>query len=50
MTFDQDVMALNGLLLLARGQTVTPAVVARLESYRDTQGLLEPIRVHRVPS
>jgi response regulator RpfG family c-di-GMP phosphodiesterase len=50
MTVDQDVMALNGLLLLARGQTVTPAVVARLESYRDTQGLLEPIRVHLMPS
>jgi hypothetical protein len=50
ITFDQDVMALNGLLLLARGHTVTPAVIARLESYRDTEGLLEPIRVHTVPA
>ena len=45
MFLDQDVTALNGVLLLGRGQKVTPAVIARLESFRQTQGLVEPFRV-----
>jgi response regulator RpfG family c-di-GMP phosphodiesterase len=50
MFVEQDVMAHNGLLLLARGQRVTPAVIARLESFRDTQGLFEPFRVQSAPA
>jgi FixJ family two-component response regulator len=46
MVVAQDVIANNGLLLLARGQGVTPPVIARLESFRDTHGVVEPFRVH----
>ncbi len=46
MIVDQDVIANNGLLLLARGQEVTRPVIARLESFRDTHGVVEPFRVH----
>jgi DNA-binding NarL/FixJ family response regulator len=45
MIVDQDVMAVNGLLLLARGQEVTFSVIARLAGFRDTQGIIEPVRV-----
>jgi response regulator RpfG family c-di-GMP phosphodiesterase len=45
MFLDQDVMALNGVLLMGHGQKVTPALIARLESFRQTQGLVEPLRV-----
>jgi response regulator RpfG family c-di-GMP phosphodiesterase len=48
MIVDQDVMARNGLLLLARGQQVTFSVIARLKSFRDTQGVVEPFRVQAV--
>jgi hypothetical protein len=48
MTVDQDVMARNGLMLLARGQEVTPSVIARLTSFRDTHGVVEPFRVQVV--
>jgi hypothetical protein len=50
MTVDQDVIARNGLLLLARGQEVTLSVVARLSSFRDTHGVVEPFRVWARPS
>jgi response regulator RpfG family c-di-GMP phosphodiesterase len=45
MFLDQDVLAVNGALLMGRGQRITPALIARLESFRQTQGLVEPIRV-----
>jgi hypothetical protein len=50
MIVDQDVIAHNGLLLLARGQEVTPPMIARLESFRDTHGVVEPFRVHALPA
>ncbi len=49
MIVDQDVMALNGLLLLARGQEVTFPVITRLASFRDTHGVIEPFRVRMAP-
>jgi hypothetical protein len=45
MFLDQDLTALNGVLLMGRGQKVTPTLIARLESFRQTQGLVEPLRV-----
>jgi hypothetical protein len=45
MIVDQDVVALNGVLLLARGQEVTESVISRLQCFRLTQGLVEPLRV-----
>jgi FixJ family two-component response regulator len=50
MIVDQDVVAHNGLLLLARGQEVSPPLIARLESFRDTHGVIEPFRVHALHS
>jgi response regulator RpfG family c-di-GMP phosphodiesterase len=48
MIADQDVITPAGVLLLARGQHVTEHVVARLECFRSTQGVIEPFRV-RMP-
>ena len=45
MTVEQDVLSVGGLLLLARGQLVTEPVITRLQSFRVTQGVVEPIRV-----
>jgi hypothetical protein len=45
MIIDKHVLARNGLLLLAPGQLVTDSVIARLESFRLTQGVIEPLRV-----
>ena len=45
MIVDQDVRAKNGLLLLAKGQEVTPSVLGRLKAFASKVGLVEPIRV-----
>ena len=45
MVVDQDVRAKNGLLLLAKGQEVTPSVLGRLKAFAARTGIAEPIRV-----
>jgi response regulator RpfG family c-di-GMP phosphodiesterase len=45
MVVDQDVRARTGLLLLARGQEVTPSVLGRLRAFARKAGIIEPIRV-----
>ena len=45
MVVDQDVRAKNGLLLLAKGQMVTPSVLGRLRSFAVRVGIIEPVRV-----
>ncbi len=45
MVVDQDVRAKNGLLLLAKGQQVTPSVLGRLKAFAAKVGIAEPIRV-----
>jgi len=51
MLVDQDVRSRNGLLLLAKGQEVTPSVLTRLRAFDSKIGIVEPIRLLvRVPS
>jgi len=45
MVVDQDVRARNGLLLLSKGQEVTPSVMGRLKAFALKIGITEPIRV-----
>ena len=45
MVVDQDVHSKNGLLLLAKGQEVTPSVLGRLKAFASKVGIVEPIRV-----
>jgi hypothetical protein len=45
MVVDQDVRSKNGLLLLAKGQEVTPSVLGRLRAFASKTGIIEPIRV-----
>jgi hypothetical protein len=45
MVVDQDVRAKNGLLLLAKGQEVTPSVLGRLKAFAARTGIAEPVRV-----
>jgi hypothetical protein len=45
MVVDQDVRSKNGLLLLAKGQEVTPSVLGRLKAFGSKTGIVEPIRV-----
>jgi hypothetical protein len=45
MTLDEDVRANNGMLLLAKGFEVTPAMILRLRSYAAEIGVAEPFRV-----
>lgn len=45
MVVDQDVRSKNGLLLLAKGQEVTPSVLCRLKAFASKTGIVEPIRV-----
>jgi response regulator RpfG family c-di-GMP phosphodiesterase len=40
-----DVRARNGLLLLAKGQEVTDSAIARLKSFAQTTGIVEPLRI-----
>lgn len=45
MVIDQDVHAKNGMLLLAKGHQVTFTVLARLKSFAQTVGIIEPFSV-----
>jgi len=45
MVVDQDVRSKNGLILLAKGQEVTPSVLGRLKAFASKTGIVEPIRV-----
>jgi len=48
MILEEEVTAKNGLLLVAKGQEITPAVLERLRNFKQTIGVSEPIHV-RVP-
>ena len=45
MILDDDVHALNGILLVARGQEVTHALIERLANFRRLIGIADPVRV-----
>jgi hypothetical protein len=45
MVVDQDVRSKTGLLLLAKGQEVTPSVLGRLRAFAAKVGIAEPVRV-----
>ncbi|MBK6685749.1 MAG: response regulator [Deltaproteobacteria bacterium] len=45
MVVDDDVRAKNGLLLLARGAEVSPAMVERLVRFASVVGVKEPLRI-----
>jgi response regulator RpfG family c-di-GMP phosphodiesterase len=45
MMVDQDVRSKMGLLLLAKGQEVTPSVLGRLRAFAAKVGIVEPVRV-----
>ncbi|CDM64096.1 HD domain-containing phosphohydrolase [Pyrinomonas methylaliphatogenes] len=45
MIIAQDIIATNGLLLIAQGQEVTPSLRMRLENFALRGGLEEPIKV-----
>jgi len=48
MILEEEVMAGNGLLLVPKGQEVTPAVLERIRNFKGTIGIVEPICV-RIP-
>jgi type VI protein secretion system component VasA len=48
MTLDEDVQAKNGVLLVARGQELTHALLERIANFHRLVGLTEPIRVHTI--
>ncbi len=50
MIADQDIEALNGLLLVPKGQEITYPVLERLRNFAQRIGLVEPIRVIIPPS
>jgi response regulator RpfG family c-di-GMP phosphodiesterase len=45
MIVGQDVLSLKGVLLIKKGQEITPALLERLRNFAKTVGILEPIRV-----
>jgi hypothetical protein len=45
MTFAEDVTAKTGMLLIARGQEVTPSLLERVRNFSEKIGVVEPIRV-----
>jgi response regulator RpfG family c-di-GMP phosphodiesterase len=45
MSFDQDVKSSKGLLLIARGQEVTPGLLERVRNFSSALGIHEPIRM-----
>ena len=45
MILAEDVKTLKGLLLIARGQHVTPSLIERIRNFSETVGIREPIRV-----
>jgi hypothetical protein len=48
MIVHQDICARNGLFLVAKGQVLSEALLARLKNFNRTAGLVEPFLV-RVP-
>lgn len=45
MILEQDVVSTKGLRLVLKGQVISPTLLARLRSYADGLGVIEPIRV-----
>jgi len=45
MVFDEDVTSAKGLLLIARGQEVTPGLLERVRNFSSELGIREPIRM-----
>jgi response regulator RpfG family c-di-GMP phosphodiesterase len=45
MLFDEDVKSAKGLLLIARGQEVTPGLLERVRNFSSELGIREPIRM-----
>lgn len=45
MIFDEDVKSAKGLLLIARGQEVTPGLLERVRNFSSELGIHEPIRM-----
>ncbi len=45
MIVGEDVLSLKGVLLIAKGQEITPALLERLKNFAKTVGVKEPIRV-----
>jgi response regulator RpfG family c-di-GMP phosphodiesterase len=45
MIMREDVRGRNGILLFAKGQEVTESAIARLKSFAQTVGIVEPLRV-----
>ena len=45
MIFNKDVRGSSGILLIAKGQEVTPSIIARLRNYAVFAGVREPIQV-----
>ena len=45
MIVGEDVVSFKGVLLIAKGQEITPALVERLKNFAKTVGVKEPIRV-----
>ena len=50
MFFGEDVKSARGLLLIARGQEVTPSLLERVRNFSSELGIREPIRmIERLP-
>ncbi|MFN8546229.1 MAG: response regulator [Candidatus Binatia bacterium] len=45
MVFAQDVVSRAGMLLIARGQEITPGIMERLRNFAEKAGVQEPVRV-----
>jgi hypothetical protein len=45
MILDEDVFASTGLLIIAKGQEVTPTLKQRLRNFSRTGGIRQPIKV-----
>jgi hypothetical protein len=45
MFFGEDVKSAKGLLLIARGQEVTPSLLERIRNFSSELGIREPIRM-----
>ena len=51
MLFGEDVKSAKGLLLIARGQEVTPSLLERVRNFSSELGIREPIRmIERLPA